>query len=178
MRLVDQGPPPRSVPPPPSRGRERCYISYGIWGHDDWGARTRQNIALARVFYPGWTVRIYHAPGLSGKGCPDPFNDDPIFFIFFELNDQPYSKRPQNQRRIPPLPLVGRRKRVGFANFAPRVVASATPSPWACRHLQGVVCWGVWEVDLCFSLKMPRWEVFTGSYPTKVVTLEVVRVCV
>jgi len=52
-------------PDPCITGRERCYISYGIWGHDDWGARTRQNIALARVFYPGWTVRIYHDHSIS-----------------------------------------------------------------------------------------------------------------
>ena len=69
MSVVSPATPPHSYPL--SLGRERCIISYGIWGNDDWASRVRQNIALARVFYPGWTLRIYHdrsiSPGMLAK---------------------------------------------------------------------------------------------------------------
>ena len=41
-------------------GRERCVISFGVYGADEYYLQgALRNIELARKFYPGWSVRFY-----------------------------------------------------------------------------------------------------------------------
>ena len=50
-------------------GQERCYISYGIWGHKMYAEGVEQNIKFARRWYPGWRVRTYVDHSISDEGA-------------------------------------------------------------------------------------------------------------